>query len=164
MIAQRLATVVIENVSPAVDWGDLPLKRVVGEELEVEADIFKDGHDITAAVLKWRPVGSKNPWRETPMAPVQNDRWRGTCRFARIGPHEFTVEAWQDTFASWQHEFDKKFQAGITDLQTETVEGALLFEGAASRSKKSAADTARLRELAGSRPRRYSRRGRSNRP
>ena len=148
MIAQRLATVVIENVSPAVDWGGLPLKRVVGEELTVEADIFKDGHDITAAALKWRPVGAKNPWRETPMVFVQNDRWQGTCRFARIGPHEYTIEAWQDTFASWQHEFDKKFQAGITDLHTETVEGALLLEAAAGRSKKSAADTARLRELA----------------
>ena len=67
MNAQRLATVVIENVTPIVDGGKLPLKRVVGEELVVEADVFKDGHDITAALLKWRPVGLKNPWRETPM-------------------------------------------------------------------------------------------------
>ena len=124
MNIQRLPTVVIENVSPIVDGGRLPLKRVVGEELVVEADIFKDGHDITAAVLKWRAVGAKNAWSETPMAFVANDRWRANCRFLKIGPHEFTVEAWQDTFASWQHEFDKKYQAGITDLATEIEEGA----------------------------------------
>ena len=148
MNMQRLPTVVIENVSPVVDEGRLPLKRVVGEELTVEADVFKDGHDITAAVLKWRPVGAKNPWLETPMQFLVNDRWRANCRFLANGPHEFTIEAWQDTFLSWQHEFDKKFQAGITDLATEIEEGALLLDGASARAKKSSADANRLRDLA----------------
>ncbi len=148
MNAQRLPTVVIENVSPVVDGGRLPLKRVVGEELIVEADVFKDGHDITAAILKWRPVGSKNPWRETPMQFVENDRWRAACRFDTLGKNEFTVEAYQDTFGTWQHEFVKKFQAGITDLNTETVEGAQIFEKAALLAKKTPVDAARLTALA----------------
>ena len=148
MNTQRLPTVVIENVSPVVDGGKLPLKRVVGEELTVEADIFKDGHDITAAVLKWRPVGAKNPWRETPMQLLVNDRWRANCRFLANGRHEYTIEAWQDTFLSWQHEFDQKYQAGITELVTEIEEGARLLDGAAARAKKSPADSARLQELA----------------
>ncbi len=136
MNVQRLPTVVIENVTPAVDGGKLAIKRVSGEELVVEADVFKDGHDITAAVLKWRAVGAKNAWSETPMQFLENDRWRATCRFHGNGPHEFTIEAWQDTFLSWQHEFDKKFQAGVTDLNTETVEGALLLERASLLAKK----------------------------
>lgn len=148
MNLQRLPTVVIENVSPLVDEGRLPLKRVIGEELTVEADVFKDGHDITAAVLKWRPAGAKNAWRETPMQFLVNDRWRANCRFLANGPHEFTIEAWQDTFLSWQHEFDKKYQAGITDLATEIEEGALLLDGASARAKKSPADAGRLRDLA----------------
>ncbi len=148
MNIQRLPTVVIENVSPAVDGGKLPLKRVVGEELTVEADVFKDGHDITAAVLKWRQTGAKTPWRETPMDFVVNDRWRANCRFLANGLHEFTVEAWQDTFLSWQHEFDKKYQAGITDLATEIEEGARLLDGASVRAKKSPVDSTRLRDLA----------------
>ncbi len=148
MNMQRLPTVVIENVSPVVDKGRLPLKRVVGEELTVEADVFKDGHDITAAVLKWRPVGAKNPWLETPMQFLVNDRWRANCRFLANGPHEFTIEAWQDTFLSWQHEFDKKYQAGITDLATEIEEGALLLDSASGRAKKLPADAHRLRDLA----------------
>ena len=148
MNIQRLPTVVIENVHPVVDGGHLPLKRVVGEELVVEADIFKDGHDITAAVLKWRRAGSRAAWSETPMNFLVNDRWRANCRFREVGPHEFTVEAWQDTFASWQHEFDKKYQAGITDLVTEIEEGALLLEGAASRARRAPAEVARLRTWA----------------
>ncbi len=144
----RLPTVVIENVSPIVDGGRLPLKRVVGEELTVEADVFKDGHDITAAVLKWRPVGANNPWRETPMRFLVNDRWRANCRFLANGPHEFTVEAWQDTFLSWQHEFDKKYQAGITALETEIEEGARLLDGASARAKKFPADASRRGALA----------------
>ncbi len=148
MNIQRLPTVVIENVSPVVDGGRLSLKRVVGEELTVEADVFKDGHDITAAVLKWRPVGAKDAWRETPMQFLVNDRWRANCRFLANGPHEFTIEAWQDTFLSWQHEFDKKYQAGITDLTTEIEEGARLLDGASARVKRLTVDATRLRDLA----------------
>ena len=144
----RLPTVVIENVTPLVNEGHLPLKRVLGEDLVIEADIFKDGHDITAAMLKWRRAGAGQKWRETPMAFLENDRWRGSCRFLHVGPHEFTIEAWQDTFHSWQHEFEKKFQAGIADLTTETIEGAIILEGAANRAEKTAADAARLLELA----------------
>jgi len=42
---ERLPTVVIENVEPCLDGGRYPIKRVVGQELKVSADIFKDGHD-----------------------------------------------------------------------------------------------------------------------
>ena len=45
---------VIENLQPLIDGGRYPIKRVVGEDLVVEADVFKDGHDVVAAALKWR--------------------------------------------------------------------------------------------------------------
>ena len=50
-------TAVIENLQPLIDGGRYPIKRVVGEDLVVEADIFKDGHDVVAAALKWRVLG-----------------------------------------------------------------------------------------------------------
>ncbi len=49
--------VVIENLQPLIDGGRYPVKRVVGEDLVVEADVFKDGHDVVSASLKWRVVG-----------------------------------------------------------------------------------------------------------
>src|SRR5438876_11062875 len=109
---------VIENLQPLVDGGRYPVKRVIDEDLVVEADIFKDGHDVVAAVLKWRAVG-KRAWRETPMVFVDNDRWRGVCTLYDQGTHEYTVEAWTDTFRSWQREFTAKFEDAITSLRTE---------------------------------------------
>jgi starch synthase (maltosyl-transferring) len=144
-MARTFPSVVIENVQPLLDGGDYPIKRIVGEDLAVEADIFKDGHDVVAAVLKWRVVG-KRAWRETPMSFVDNDRWRGVCTLYDAAIHEYTVEAWTDTFRSWQSEFVKKFESGISDLRSEALEGSAIVESAAKRARDRV-DAARLREF-----------------
>jgi len=137
---------IIENLEPLIDGGRYPVKRVVGEDLVVEADIFKDGHDVVAAVLKWRILG-KQQWRETPMVFVDNDRWRGVCTLYDNAIHEYTVEAWTDAFRGWQREFTTKFEAGISALRSEAMEGAALVRAAAQRAHDSA-DAARLLEFA----------------
>ena len=114
---------VIENLQPLIDGGRYPIKRVTGEDLMVEADIFKEGHDVVAAALKWRMVGESS-WHETPMNFIDNDRWRGTCTFYENAIYESTVEAWIDAFTGWQHEFSTKFKAGVTPLRSEALEGA----------------------------------------
>jgi starch synthase (maltosyl-transferring) len=144
-MARAFPSVVIENLRPLLDGGRYPIKRIVGEDLVVEADIFKDGHDVVAAILKWRVLG-KRAWRETPMNFVDNDRWRGVCTLYDEAIHEYTVEAWTDTFRSWQGEFAKKFEAGISDLRSEALEGAALVEAAAKRARDRA-DRKRLLEL-----------------
>ena len=144
-MARAFPSAVIENLRPLVDGGRYPVKRIVGDDLAVEADIFKDGHDVVAAALKWRAVGEKR-WHETPMSFVDNDRWRGVCTLYEIGVHEYTVEAWTDSFRSWRDEFRKKFEAGITNLSTEALEGAKLVEEASDRAQV-AEDALRLREL-----------------
>src|SRR5947207_373642 len=138
-------TAVIENLQPLVDGGRYPIKRIVGEDLVVEADIFKDGHDVVAAVLKWRMLGEAR-WHETPMKFVDNDRWRGVCTLYENATYEYTVEAWTDTFSAWQHEFSTKFKAGIEDLKSEALEGAALVEAAARRASEPE-DVARLLEI-----------------
>ena len=144
-MARAFPSAVIENLRPLVDGGRYPVKRIVGDDLAVEADIFKDGHDVVAAALKWRAVGEKR-WHETPMSFVDNDRWRGVCTLYEIGVHEYTVEAWTDSFRSWRDEFRKKFEAGIRNLSTEALEGAKLVEEASDRAQV-AEDALRLREL-----------------
>src|ERR1700730_18207557 len=138
-------TAIIENLQPLVDSGRYPIKRVVGEDLVVEADVFKDGHDIVAALLKWRILG-ENRWHETPMAFIDNDRWRGVCTFYENAIYEYTVEAWTDTFRGWQREFTTKFEAGISTLTSEALEGAALLEAAAQRAQEPS-DAVRLREF-----------------
>jgi len=144
-MARTFPSVAIENLQPLLDSGRYPIKRIVGEDLVVEADIFKDGHDVVAAVLKWRVLGQRG-WRETPMTFVDNDRWRGICTLYDEAIHEYTVEAWTDSFRSWQREFAKKFEAGISDLRSETLEGAGLVKAAAKRARDRA-DRARLLEF-----------------
>src|SRR2546430_1859836 len=135
----------IENLQPLLDGGRYPIKRVIGEDLVVEADIFKDGHDVVAAVLKWRVLG-KRQWRETPMAFVDNDRWRGACTLYDSAIYEYTIEAWTDRFSGWRREFAAKFAAGISELRSEALEGAALLEAASQRAHNRT-DSARLLEL-----------------
>ena len=130
---ERLQTVVIENVDPCINGGRYPIKRVIGQELKVSADIFKDGHDQISANLKWRKASTAD-WNRTPMRPTENDRWEGICHFIENARHEFTIEAWEDHFKSWQVEFGKKYGAGNTDLRTEIDEGALMVERASERA------------------------------
>jgi len=144
-MAGTFPSVVIENLQPLIEGGRYPIKRIAGEDLAVDADIFKDGHDVVAAVLKWRVLG-KRAWRETPMTFIDNDRWRGVCTLYDEAVHEYTVEAWTDSFRSWQSEFAKKFEGGISDLQSEALEGAAIVKVAAKRARDRA-DAARLREF-----------------
>jgi starch synthase (maltosyl-transferring) len=144
-MARTFPSVVIENLQPLLDGGHYPIKRIIGEDLGVEADIFKDGHDVVAAVLKWRVLG-KRAWRETPMNFVDNDRWRGVCTIYDEAIHEYTVEAWTDTFRSWQSEFAKKIEGGISDLRSEALEGLAIVEAAAKRARDRA-DRERLLEF-----------------
>lgn len=128
-------TVVIRRITPSLDNARFAIKRPVGGEIMVEADIFKEGHDEVAAILKWRRVGEK-AWNETPMRPMQNDRWTATLCVTAEGAWEYTIEAWGDVFFSWQHELEKKFAAGLRELQSEILEGAAFIESAAARAGK----------------------------
>lgn len=147
----RPSTVVIQHVSPLDEGGRYPIKRVVGESLVLEADIFKDGHDVVSARIKWRRVGQAE-WHRAPMEPIPNgnDRWRGECVFFENARYEFTIEAWSDTFLSWQHELDAKLKAGLRELRSEILEGALLVEEAAQRAlrMRHSADARRLETFA----------------
>ena len=131
----RLQTVVIENIDPSIDGGRYPIKRVIGQGLKVSADIFKDGHDQISAYLKWRKATNAD-WNRTPMRPTENDRWEGVCHFIENALHEYTIEAWEDHFKSWQVEYAKKYGAGNTNLRTELDEGSIMVGKAAERATR----------------------------
>ncbi len=132
---------IIEHVLPEVDDGRFPIKRTPGESVIVTADIFTDGHDQLAAVLRYRDtVNGRAPraaWRETPMALVDNDRWEGRFEVETVGRWQYTVDAWVDRFASWQVELSKKVGAG-QDVTSELLEGAMLIRRTAQAIRASA--------------------------
>lgn len=119
LVAPRIA---IESVSPSVDGGRFVVKRVVGEEVEIGAAIFGEGHDKIAAAVIWR-AADEVAWRETPMQPAEPaglDLWHASIRLTRVGRHEFTVIAWRDDFASLVDHIRKKLKANqAVDLELE---------------------------------------------
>src|SRR4029077_16518821 len=130
--ATKAARIVIEAVSPAVDGGLYPAKRVVGEPMEVEADIFNDGHDLIGAEVLWQAADEKE-WHRVPMMHIANDRWRAVLSPFRTGRHFATIEAWWDVFGTLRSDVEKKRAAGV-DLALEIEEARRIVNAALARS------------------------------
>lgn len=136
--------ILIEGVTPQIDCGRFPVKREVGDVLEVGADIFKDGHDKIAAALLYRDEGATR-WHETPMQAIDgNDRWAGRFKLEKTGRCQYTIEAWVDHFESWRHDITKKREAGQA-VAVEVVEGQGLVKAALQRAE--IGDQERLRRI-----------------
>ncbi len=133
--------VIIEHLSPQVENGKFPAKRAIGDDIEVQADAFADGHDIVKSWLLYRPLKAKK-WQESPMDFIINDRWKGTFTPADTGIYEFTVMAYVDHFASWQYGLRKKFEAQ-QDVSVEMLIGAEMMEKTAEKANGADADQLR---------------------
>jgi starch synthase (maltosyl-transferring) len=136
--------ITIEGVSPIVECGRYPVKRIAGDELVVEADIFGDGHDEVAAVLLYRRLGEEK-WQETLMRRLDNDRWQGAFLLEEPGLYQYTLLGWVDHFRTWQKDLQKRYQAG-QDLSVDIRIGIDLMEQASRQA--SGADAARLKLVA----------------
>ena len=140
---------VVEAISPRVDDGRSPIKRVVGDVVTVEADAFADGHDVVTVRLRQRAPGART-WTEIPMDPLGNDRWRASFAVERLGRHEYTVAAWTDAWTTWRRDLRARIEAG-QDLTVDLLIGADLVGAAAARAtgadrKRLATAAAHLRE------------------
>jgi starch synthase (maltosyl-transferring) len=102
--------IIIEHVKPEIDCGAYPIRRVVGETVKVNADIFADGHDVIKAVLMFRRKGEEK-WEEKPMKHIVNDLWEAHFKVTEKGWYEYTIQGWVDHFASWQKAFKIKYEA-----------------------------------------------------
>ncbi|MFL6622583.1 MAG: maltotransferase domain-containing protein [Sulfurifustis sp.] len=136
--------VIIEDVTPCVEHGRFPIKRVTGEAVTVEAVAFADGHDAIDCRLRYRKAGNEL-WSETPMQPCGTDRWRASFTVAEIGRYYYAPIAWVDQFRSWQRDLGKRIDAG-QDLAIAFRIGARLVAACAERA--SGADGARLSAIA----------------
>jgi starch synthase (maltosyl-transferring) len=139
------ARVVIQTVSPEIDCGRFPIKRIVGDKVIVEADIFCDGHDELRCLLLFAKESDKNWPGQMAMSPLGNDRWRGEFTVTEPGVYRYTIQAWIDRFASWRRDLHKRLQAG-QDVAVELLIGGKLVEEASKRAK--GADAARLKDWA----------------
>jgi starch synthase (maltosyl-transferring) len=121
--------VAIEAVSPQVEAGRFPAKRSLGEKVAIEADVFADGHDAVACVVRYRHQ-SDSAWTEVPMVAFVNDRWRAEVIVTQLGRYLYTVQGWVDRFQTWRLQLAKRVAAG-QDVGLELKVGAQLVEAAA---------------------------------
>jgi starch synthase (maltosyl-transferring) len=127
----------IEDVYPLIDGGRFPVKRIVGERVDVWADVYRDGHDVVAAALVWRREQDRE-WRREPMTLHSNDRWGGSFIPDAPGRYVYAIEAWTDEFGTWRHGFALKQKAGA-DLTLDAIEGAGMLTKAQVTSQAAAA-------------------------
>ena len=145
---ERRGSTFIENVRPRLDCGRFPVKRAAGEPFVVSADIFKEGHDDLAAVVRFRQLTPKtSDAQEAPMKLIGNDEWQAELALPENGLFAFSIEAWPDSFRTWVHELKRKLDVG-RDVSSELLEGAALLDQAAARAEKAGAraDAERLRK------------------
>ena len=116
----------IQNITPLVDCGRYPVKACVGDEVRVEATIFRDGHEMLGAALRTKEPGAAR-WRDTPMEDLGNDRWAASFTPGSCGRWSFRVEGWVDPVRSFHWELRRKVDGGQQDLTSELAEGALLL-------------------------------------
>jgi starch synthase (maltosyl-transferring) len=125
--ADAFPHIAVAAVTPEVDAGRFPITRVVGGTVAVGADVFKEGHDLLRARVRYRGPGTE-VWSYAPLAhDVATDRWRGAFAVDAVGRWTYTVEAWTDLFGTWRSGLAKKVAAG-QEVGVELLEGAQFVE------------------------------------
>jgi starch synthase (maltosyl-transferring) len=123
--------IVIERVTPEVDSGRYPAKRIIGDIVSVGADLIKHGHDLLAARIVFKGPGDDD-WSASPMHfDSDSDRWYGEFCVDRLGRWSFTIEAWTDAIATWRRGLEKNVAAGL-DVTSDLLDGAQLARDAAT--------------------------------
>ena len=123
--------VIVTRVLPEIDCGRFAIKRVVGETVIVDADVFADGHDLVACRILYSQDGHE--LQSSSMKPLGNDRWRGEFTVTELGRYCYTVEAWIDRFETWRRDLEKRISAR-QDVSVDLLIGADLIERAAGRA------------------------------
>jgi starch synthase (maltosyl-transferring) len=160
--------VVIEAIQPRIDCGRYPVRRFLGDRVDISAAIFSDGHDHVAARLLYKAEGERN-WRSTPMTALPNDLWSSSFTVDRLGTWVYTIQAWVDHFDTWCADLRKRLDAqpdpdssdpANRDLPPQDIPlaftiGAILLDQAATRASASgkgskASDAKKLKTVAAS--------------
>jgi starch synthase (maltosyl-transferring) len=125
-LRKPLPRIRVENVRPQLDCGRFPVKRTVGERVQVSATVIRDGHDILGASVLYREPG-KRRFQSAPLEAIGNDVFSGSFAVTSCGRWEYLVEAWSDRAATWRDELRRKVEAGQDDLSGELAEGEQLL-------------------------------------
>jgi starch synthase (maltosyl-transferring) len=106
-------------------------KAVPGESFQVSATVFREGHEMLGAgVVLTDPAGVSRPLAVMHELAAGTDRYGAEVAATSEGLWHFTVEAWGDPIARWQHDAAIKIPIG-QDTELVLASGALLLQRAA---------------------------------
>jgi starch synthase (maltosyl-transferring) len=137
--------VIVEEIKPQVDCGRYPVRRILGDAVDVSAAIFSDGHDHVAARLLYKHASDRD-WKIVRMTALPNDLWSASFPVDTLGEWSFKIEGWVDHFDTWCADLKKRLaaqpdptdpaKAGLPpqDIPLAFRSGALLLEQAAARA------------------------------
>ncbi|MBT8318040.1 MAG: alpha-1,4-glucan--maltose-1-phosphate maltosyltransferase [Lutibacter sp.] len=118
---QNQKRVVIDHVSPQVNCGEFPIKRVVNQMVTVNSNVFSDGHDIIAASVLFKHE-TENKWSEVRMNHLHNDEWVASFVVKKQGFYSYKVQGWVDYALNWQHGITRKIDDN-QHVKSELLEG-----------------------------------------
>ena len=126
--------VVIDFVSPQINNGDLFIKRVQNEWVNVNAHVLVDGHDVIAASVLFKHEKERQ-WKEVRMAHVVNDEWAASFQVEKQGFYSYKVCGWVDHPLNWQHGTQRKIDDD-QKVTSELLEGANYIKGILKKATK----------------------------
>ncbi|WP_158838848.1 alpha-1,4-glucan--maltose-1-phosphate maltosyltransferase [Polaribacter sp. L3A8] len=122
---QNQSRIVVENIAPQLNSGQVSIKRVVDEIVHVTADVLVDGHDVLQANLLFKHE-KDNKWTELRMTPTSNDEYTACFHTIKQGSYSYKVEGWVDYALNWQHGLERKID-DTQHVNSELLEGAELL-------------------------------------
>ncbi len=148
---QTWSRVVLSTLTPSVDAGRWPIRRSIGEPVEVVAGFVTDGHDrIKAELVVTAPDGTQSVH---PMPLRYNDEYVALFTPDSLGIWTYQARGWLDAFGTWQEQFQRRVDGGESDalLAVELEEAADLLGRWAKGAKKTELRKQAKRVLSGDR-------------
>ncbi|MEA1785820.1 alpha-1,4-glucan--maltose-1-phosphate maltosyltransferase [Arenibacter sp. GZD96] len=118
--------VVIENVQPQLQCGTFFIKRTIGEEVSVTADILADGHDVMQAEI-WFKHEKEVDRQQRRMKHLGNDFFEASFTTDKQGFYEYGINGWVDNALNWQHGIQAKLKDGQY-VKSELLDGVQYLE------------------------------------
>ncbi|MGC2191849.1 MAG: maltotransferase domain-containing protein [Candidatus Dormiibacterota bacterium] len=118
-LPERIERIIINQITPQVEGGQIAAKAVVGEEVPIRACVFSEGQPALLVRARWRmrAGAAADAWAHCPLRGRIDDFWIGNVRFPRSGEAEFQIEAWRDGFGSWRQDYRRWLRAKVDPSQ-----------------------------------------------
>lgn len=123
---QKQQRLIIENISPLVNNGEFPIKRIINDVVHIKATIYADGHDDLQATVYVKHENDKS-YAEFRMWEGGNDEFRVEFPVEQLGYFNYLIEAWVDHALTWQKGIKSKTEHNV-HVKSELLEGVLYLD------------------------------------